>query len=158
MESANEINEIANESQPVQEAETVQSEGTDQAAPASIAGLNPGIASALTVDEANAMEAESKGMTVEELLGNRQILANTPQVQAPDTLEAKPFEGAAEGAAEVVAVPLGVQLGRVGNLETVLANRLTDKGWANVPVVIQHLDNGTSRELTADELAVGGQA
>lgn len=154
MESANEINEIANESQPVQEAETVQSEGTDQAAPASIAGLNPGIASALTVDEANAMEAESKGMTVEELLGNRQILANTPQVQAPDTLEAKPLEAAAE----VVAVPLGVQLGRVGNLETVLANRLTDKGWANVPVVIQHLDNGTSRELTADELAVGGQA
>lgn len=124
----------------------------------------------LSQDERDEIDARIHGVTVEEIRGARDILkvtqpipatvedlASIPLVRDPEGAEA----GNVAGDTSVPAFgrydgirPGEYHVGPIGgtDLEVLMAQRLTGHGWATVPIVIQHLDNGTSRELEPGEL------
>lgn len=123
----------------------------------------------LTDDERDQVEADYLGVTLEEYRASKAILKNTPQIKADAPVTDAAADDGSGGAGALEPAPSradvagryddrgrAVMLGFIPgyeDLEVMMANRLTSKGWADVPIVLQHLGNGTSRELDDGELA-----
>lgn len=112
----------------------------------------------LTDDERDELDAKDQGITVEQLRAGRQILTNTTQILASDK---PPVDNSSDqdvaGVADVAHSVVGV-LEAVGTWpgderrQTVIAERLGPNGWERRAVAIERQGDGSSRELSEQEL------